>query len=159
MIIPASSVITSLVDFGISFGILLVMMIFYRYLPPIQIFVLPLLVILTLLLSLGTGLYITALNVKYRDFRYIIPFIVQIGVYITPVGYSSTKIAQQFSERVRFWYSLNPAVGIIDGFRWCILGEPLYWPGLILSIVVTSFFIWLGVWYFRKTEKTFADNI
>ncbi|HEV9038511.1 MAG TPA: ABC transporter permease [Puia sp.] len=159
MIVPASSVITSMVDFAISFGILLVMMAFYHYLPPVQIFILPFFVFLTLLLSLGTGLYVTALNVKYRDFRYIIPFIVQIGVYITPVGYSSTKITQQFSENARFWYSLNPAVGIIDGFRWCILGEPLYWPGFFLSIVVTLLFVWLGTWYFRKTEKSFADNI
>jgi lipopolysaccharide transport system permease protein len=159
MIVPASSVITSLVDFGISFGILLVMMIIYRYLPPIQILLLPLLILLTLMLSLGAGLYVTALNVKYRDFRYIVPFIVQIGVYITPVGYSSERIAQRFSERARFWYSLNPAVGIIDGFRWCILGERLYWPGLLLSVLVTSFFVWLGTWYFRRTEKTFADNI
>lgn len=159
MIVPVASIITSLVDFAISFGILLVMMIFYHYVPPVQIFVLPIFVFLTLMLSLGTGLYVTALNVKYRDFRYVIPFIVQIGVYITPVGYSSTRITQQFSPNIRLWYSLNPAVGIIDGFRWCILGEPFYWPGLLLSVLVTTFFCIIGIRYFRKTEKTFADKI
>jgi homopolymeric O-antigen transport system permease protein len=159
MIVPASSIITSMVDFGISFGILVVMMAFYRYVPPIQILVLPFFILITFLIAFGSGLYITALNVKYRDFRYIIPFIVQIGVYITPVGYSSTKIAQQFSQQARFWYSLNPVVGVIDGFRWCILGEPLYLPGLLLSIAMTVFLMFLGIWYFRKTEKSFADNI
>ncbi len=159
MIVPASAVITSLVDFAISFGILLVMMVFLHFAPSSRIFLLPVFILLTLLVSIGTGLFVTALNVKFRDFRYIIPFVMQIGVYITPVGYSSARIAQQFSERARFWYSLNPVVGIIDGFRWCILGEPLYWPAQILSLVMTVFFLCLGVWYFRKTEKGFADNI
>ena len=159
MIVPASSVITSLVDFAISFAILIGMMVFYRYIPPIQILVLPVFIILTLLLSIGTGLYFTALNIKYRDFRYIIPFIIQIGIYITPVGYSSTRISTQFGEKVRFWYSLNPVVGIVDGFRWCILGERFYWPGFLMSIFVTLFFCFIGVRYFRKTEKSFADNI
>jgi lipopolysaccharide transport system permease protein len=159
MIVPASSIITSLVDFAISFGILIVMMCYYHFIPPVQAFLLPVFILLTLFISFGTGLYMTALNVKYRDFRYIIPFIVQIGMYVTPVGYSSGKIAQQFSDNVRFWYSLNPMVGVIDGFRWCILGETMYWPGFILSLVMTLFFMVLGIWYFRKTEKSFADNI
>jgi lipopolysaccharide transport system permease protein len=159
MIVPASSIITSLVDFAISFGILVIMMAFYRYVPPIQIFLLPFFILVTFFIAFGSGLYITALNVKYRDFRYIIPFIVQIGVYITPVGYSSTKIAQQFSQQARFWYSLNPVVGAIDGFRWCILGEPLYLPGQILSVAMTVLLMFLGIWYFRRTEKGFADTI
>lgn len=159
MIVPASSIITSMVDFAISFGILIIMMIFYHFLPPVQILLLPVFVLLTFLISFGTGLYVTALNVRYRDFRYIIPFVVQIGLYITPVGYSSTRISQQFSEKIRFWYSLNPVVGVIDGFRWCILGEPMYWPGFFLSVGMTILFMWLGIWYFRKTEKSFADNI
>ncbi len=159
MIIPASAVITSLVDFAISFGILVVMMLFLHFPPSARIMFLPFFVLLSLLLSVGLGLYLTALNVKYRDFRYIIPFILQIGIYVTPVGYSSNRIATQFSETFRFWYSLNPIVGIIDGFRWSILGEPLYMPGFISSLVMTLGFIWLGIWYFRKTEKGFADKI
>ncbi|WP_276480598.1 ABC transporter permease [Paraflavitalea pollutisoli] len=159
LIIPASAIIVSLVDFAISFGLLLAVMIFYQYLPPIQILMLPVFIVLAFLVAFGAGLYITALNVKYRDFRYIIPFIVQFGLYVTPVGYSSTVIAEKYGEQARFWYSMNPVVGVIDGFRWCITGEPIYVPGLLLSIVVCFIFLWLGIWYFRKTEKSFADNI
>ncbi|MHA4808293.1 ABC transporter permease [Flavitalea flava] len=159
LIIPASSVIVSLVDLGITFVLLLAVMVIFRYIPPVQIVLLPLFVALAFLISFGVGLYITALNVKYRDFRYIIPFIVQLGIYITPVGYSSTIITQKYSEKARFLFSFNPMVGIIDGFRWCITGEPLYWPGFILSLCITFLFLWLGISYFRKTEKSFADNI
>jgi lipopolysaccharide transport system permease protein len=159
MIVPASSVITSLVDLAISFGLLLLMMIFYRFIPPFQVIFLPLFVLLAFLISFGVGLFATALNVKYRDFRYIIPFVIQFGIYVTPVGYSSAIIAQKYSERARFWFSLNPMVGVIDGFRCCIIGEPMYWPGFFLSIGVMLIFLWLGVWYFRKTEKSFADLI
>lgn len=159
LIIPASSIIVSLVDLGISFVLLLLVMVFFKYLPPIQILLLPLFVILAFLISFGTGLYVTALNVKYRDFRYIVPFIVQLGIYVTPVGYSSTIIAQKYSDKARLLYSINPMVGVIDGFRWSIAGEPLYMPGFLLSLGVTLFFLWLGINYFRKTEKSFADNI
>jgi lipopolysaccharide transport system permease protein len=155
LIVPASSVITSMVDFAISFGILLVMLVIYQFLPPIQILLLPLFIILAFLAAFGTGLYITALNVKYRDFRYIIPFIVQFGLYITPVGFASSNIPSKW----RLLYSLNPMVGIIDGFRWCILGDDMYWPGFLVSTAVILFFLWLGIWYFRRTEKSFADNI
>jgi len=159
LIIPAASVITSLVDFAISFGLLLLVMLYYQHLPPLQILMLPLFVIMAFVMAMGVGLYVTALNVKYRDFRYIIPFIVQIGMYITPVGYSSQKVTERFSENIRLWYSLNPVVGVIDGFRWCIVGEPMYWPGFLMSLASCVFFVWLGVWYFRKTEKSFADSI
>ncbi|NOT76642.1 MAG: ABC transporter permease [Cyclobacteriaceae bacterium] len=155
MIIPASSIITSLVDFAVSFGILVVMMIYYQVIPSGNVWMLPFFIVLSLLASLGIGLYITALNVKYRDFRYIIPFVVQIGLYVTPVGFSSSIVP----EKWRIWYSINPMVGVVDGFRWCIIGDPLYIPGFILSISVTAFFLVLGIWYFRKTEKSFADNI
>ena len=155
MIIPASSVITSLVDFAISFIIMIMMMAYYRFLPDVKMFLLPVFVILALLAALGIGLLITALNVKYRDFRYIIPFIVQIGLYITPVGFSSNLIPQQW----RLVYSLNPMVGVVDGFRWSILGEPIYWPGFILSVIVVLLFLLIGIKYFRKTEKTFSDSI
>jgi len=159
LIIPASSIIVSLVDLAISFLLLIAVMVFYRYIPPVEIIALPFFVLLAFLISFGSGLYVTALNVKYRDFRYIIPFIVQLGIYVTPVGYSSSVIAERYSEKIRLLYSINPMVGVIDGFRWCIAGEPLYMPGLLLSLVMTVFFLWLGISYFRKTEKSFADNI
>jgi lipopolysaccharide transport system permease protein len=155
LIIPASSIITSLVDFAVSFGLLLVMMLYYQFIPDIKILLLPVFILLALLAAFGVGLYITALNVKYRDFRYIIPFIIQIGLYITPVGFSSSIVP----EKWRLWYSINPMVGIVDGFRWCILDEHLYLPGFILSTSIIGFFLFLGIWYFRRTEKSFADNI
>jgi len=159
MIVPASSVITSLVDFAISFGLLIGIMAINHFAPPIQILWMPVFIVMAFLLAFGVGLYVTALNVKYRDFRYIIPFIVQLGIYVTPVGYSSSIIAEKYSQEIRFWFSLNPMVGIIDGFRWCITGEAMYWPGFMLSVVMTALFMILGIWYFRKTEKSFADNI
>jgi lipopolysaccharide transport system permease protein len=159
LIIPASAIIVSLVDFAISFGLLLILFLYYQYVPPIQILLIPVFVIMTFLAAFGTGLYLTALNVKYRDFRHVIPFIIQFGLYVTPVGYSSEVITQKYSEKARFWYSLNPIVGIIDGFRWCITGAPFYWPGFLLSLVIILLLLWLGVTYFRKTEKAFADNI
>jgi len=159
VIIPASSIIVNLVDLGISFILLVLIMVGFQYMPPIQIILLPLFVILAFMISFGAGLYITALNVKYRDFRYVIPFIVQLGIYVTPVGYSSSVISERYSETFRILYSLNPMVGIIDGFRWCITGEPLYMPGLFMSLGVTAFFVYIGIRYFRKTEKSFADNI
>ena len=159
MIVPASSVITSLVDLGISFGLLLLMMLYYRFVPPVQMLFLPVFVALAFLISIGVGLFVTALNVKFRDFRYIIPFVVQFGIYVTPVGYSSAVIAQKYSDRARFWFSLNPMVGVIDGFRFCIVREPMYWPGFFLSLGVMLLFLWLGIRYFRKTEKSFADLI
>jgi len=157
LIVPTAAVVTSFVDFLISFIILLGLMIFYRYPPTWNILALPVFIILALLASLGPGLWVTALNVKYRDFRYIIPFIVQFGLYVSPVGFSSDVIPEQW----RLLYSLNPMVGVIDGFRWCILGDesPLYWPGFILSLFVVTFFLWLGISQFRKMERTFADLI
>lgn len=113
------------------------------------------------LAALGPGLFITALNVKYRDFRYVIPFLIQFGLYATPVGFSSTVIREKLGEKLFFLYSLNPMVGVIDGFRWCILGDnsPIYFPGFFLSLLVVGLFLVLGIWYFRKTEKSFADII
>jgi len=156
MIIPASSVIVSLVDFAISFALMLLLFLWYQYVPSWQILLLPLFVILTFFTSFGISLYITALNVKYRDFRYIIPFIVQFGLYVSPVGFSSSIVPVKW----RLLYSLNPMVGVIDGFRWCILNEQkLYLPGFLLSLGVTFFFCFVGIRYFRNTEKSFADNI
>ena len=160
LIVPASAVITSMVDFLISFVILLGLMLWYRFLPGWSFLTLPLWTGWAFLAALGPGLYITALNVKYRDFRYVIPFIVQFGLYVSPVGFSSAVLADRL-HLSRALYSLNPIVGVIDGFRWAVAGrsEPLYWPGLAVSAVMTVFFLWLGVWYFRKMERTFADII
>ena len=157
MIVPAATVVVALVDFLISFSILLVMMVWYQFLPGPQILLLPLFVGFAFIASLGPSLWITSLNVKYRDFRYIIPFIVQFGLYISPVGFSSNVIPDQW----RFVYSLNPVVGIIDGFRWCILGgaSQIYWPGFLASLAVTTFFLWFGIRQFRGMEKRFADLI
>jgi lipopolysaccharide transport system permease protein len=157
LIIPAATLVTAFIDFLISFVILIGMMIYYQFSPGWQMLLLPCFVILALLASLGPGLWITALNVKYRDFRYIIPFVVQFGLYVSPVGFSSKVVPEQW----RLLYSLNPIVGVIDGFRWCILGgnSSLYLPGFLLSLVIIIFFLWLGVSRFRKMEKTFADLI
>ena len=157
MIIPAATVVTACIDFLISFVILIGIMVYYQFAPGWHMLLLPIFTILALLASLGPGLWITALNVKYRDFRYVIPFVVQLGLYVSPVGFSSKVVP----EKWRLIYSLNPMVGVIDGFRWCILGgaSPVYMPGFLLSVVITVFFLWLGVSRFRKTEKSFADLI
>jgi len=157
LIIPAATLVTAFIDFLISFVILIGMMLWYQFLPGWQILYLPCFIVLALLASLGPGLWITALNVKYRDFRYVIPFVVQFGLYVSPVGFSSSIIPEQW----RLLYSLNPMVGVIDGFRWCLLGvnSPLYLPGFLLSLAIIVIFLYLGISRFRKTEKTFADLI
>ena len=157
LIIPASAVIVAMVDFLISFAILIVLMIWYKFMPDWRLITLPLFIIFAFLASFGFGLWITSLNVKYRDFRYIIPFIVQFGLYISPVGFSTSVVP----EKWRLLYSLNPMVGVIDGFRWAILGgeSRLYWPGFLLSLALVILILTSGIWYFRKTEKTFADII
>jgi lipopolysaccharide transport system permease protein len=157
LIIPASAVIVSLIDFLISFAILILIMLWYQFAPDWRMVTLPLFVLMAFGAAFGIGLWITALNVKYRDFRYIVPFIVQFGLYISPVGFSSNIIPDKW----RLLYSINPMVGVIDGFRWAILGGnfSLYWPGFILSLVLVLSILFGGIWYFRKTEKTFADII
>jgi lipopolysaccharide transport system permease protein len=157
LIVPCSAVVVSFVDFLISFVILVGLMLWYLFLPDWQILTLPLFVLMAFLASLGPGLWITSLNVKYRDFRYIIPFIVQIGLYVSPVGFSSSVVAEEW----RLLYSLNPMVGVIDGFRWAILGgeSRIYLPGFLLSWCMIAFFLWLGIGQFRKMEKSFADLI
>jgi len=157
LIIPTSSAIVSFVDFLISFTILVVLMFWYRIAPTWQLLMLPLFTIVVFVAAVGTGLWFAAINVKYRDVRYIVPFIVQLGLYVSPVGFSSSIVP----EKWRFLYSLNPMVGIIDGFRWAILGgeATIYWPGFLLSLgLVIALFI-SGVYYFRRTERTFADFI
>jgi lipopolysaccharide transport system permease protein len=157
MIAPTATIVVALVDFLISFCIMLGLMIWYRFAPGWQITLLPFFILLAFLATLGPSLWLAALNVRFRDFRYVIPFLIQIGLYVSPVGFSSMVIPPQW----RLLYSLNPLVGIIDGFRWCILaGEsPLYVPSVIISIFITLFFLWFGIRQFRKMESTFADLI
>jgi len=157
LIIPASSAVVALVDFAINLAILFGLMLWYGFWPSWHIVLLPAFVALAMLASLGPAFLITALNVKYRDFRYIIPFIVQFGLYISPVGFSTAVVPEGW----RFWYSLNPVVGVIDGFGWCVLGaeSPLDLPGFLLSLAVVVLLLWLGVAYFRRTERSFADLI
>ncbi|MFY8138579.1 MAG: ABC transporter permease [Flavobacteriales bacterium] len=162
MIVPASTIIVCLVDFLISFAILIVLMVVYQYTPSINMLMLPLFLLLALITALGSGLYIAALNVKYRDFRYIVPFIVQFGLYISPIAFSSQDIYQseRIPEIIKWIYSMNPMVAVIDGFRWSILGtNDLYLPGFFISSAISLFLLFFGIYYFRKTEKSFADVI
>lgn len=157
LIIPTSGVIVSFVDFLISGMILLGLMAWYNFVPDWRILTLPFFVLIAFLAAMGVGLWLAALNVEYRDFQYIIPFIVQFGLYISPVGFSSNVVPEQW----RLLYSLNPMVGVIDGFRWAILkgNTSIYLPGFALSLLIVVLFLVSGIWYFRKTEKTFADVI
>jgi lipopolysaccharide transport system permease protein len=157
LIVPTATVVVAFVDFLINFCMLVVLMVWYQFMPDWRILALPAFVLLAFCASVGPALWITALNVKYRDFRYVIPFIVQFGLYVSPVGFSSSVVPEQW----RLLYSLNPMVGVIDGFRWCLLSgqSELYAPGLAASIGVTAFFLWFGIHRFRKLEKSFADLI
>jgi len=157
LIVPASSVIVSFVDFLVSAMILLGLMAWYNFVPTWRILSLPLFIGIAFAASLGVGLWFAALNVEYRDFRYIVPFIVQFGLYVSPVGFSSSLIPEQW----RLLYYLNPMVGVIDGFRWAILGgeSKLYWIGFTLSLGLVALLLVSGIWYFRKMERTFADVI
>jgi lipopolysaccharide transport system permease protein len=157
LIMPAGSVIAGCIDFVISLVILALLMLYYGVLPTAAVFFLPIFFLLAVLVSLGAGLWFSALNVMYRDIKYIIPFIIRLGLYVSPVGFSSSVIP----EKYRLLYSLNPMVGVIDGFRWCLLGgkaEP-YWPGLWMSVLMAILLVATGALYFRKTERTFADVI
>ena len=157
LVVPTSAVIVSFIDFLISGIILVGLMVWYGFAPEWRIFTLPLFIIIAFAAAMGAGLWIAALNVKYRDFRYIIPFVVQFGLYISPVGFSSNIVP----EKWRLLYSINPMVGVIDCFRWAILGgnTQLYWPGFLLSLSLVLVILITGIVYFRKTEKTFADVI
>lgn len=157
LIIPTATIITSLIDFLISFLLLFILYIFYGYMPDWHILLMPLFLILAFITSMGAGLYITALNVKYRDFRYIVPFIVQFGLYISPVGFSSENVP----EKWRYIYYLNPMAGVIDGFRWSLLkgGQSLSINYLIISFLVSFTLLYIGIRRFRRMEKSFADLI
>ena len=157
LIVPVSAIVVSFVDFMISGIILLGLMAYYAYVPSWRILMLPVFIAIAFAASIGAGLLFASLNVKYRDFRFIVPFITQIGLYISPVGFSSSIVPEQY----RLLYSLNPMVGVIDGFRWSILGgeAKLYLPGLALSLGIVLMLLIAGIIYFRKMERTFADVI
>jgi lipopolysaccharide transport system permease protein len=157
LIMPAGSIIAGCIDFAIAFIILVFLMLWYGVVPTAAVIFLPFFFLLAAFVSLGTGLWLSALNVVYRDVKHIIPFIIRFGLYISPVGFSSSVIP----EKYRLLYSLNPMVGVIDGFRWCLLGgkaEP-YWPGFWISVLLTIVLVASGAIYFRRTERTFADVI
>lgn len=157
LVVPTSAVIVSFVDFLISGVILLGLMAWYDAAPSWRILTLPLFVLIAFAAAIGSGLWLAALNVQYRDFRYVVPFLVQFGLYISPVGFSSAIVP----ERWRLLYSLNPMVGVIDGFRWAIIGGDvqLYWPGFLLSLLLVVGLLGTGIVYFRRMERTFADVI
>ena len=157
LIIPCAAVVTSLVDFLITLALLAVLMLWYGVSPGWQLVALPLFVLLAFALSVGLGLFLAALNVEYRDFRYVVPFIVQFGLFISPIAFSTANVP----ERWRALYSLNPLVGIIDGFRWAILGgRTALDPQTVgSSIVITTLCLVLGVVYFRRMERGFSDVI
>jgi lipopolysaccharide transport system permease protein len=169
LVVPASSVITSFVDFAIAGVFMALLMAWYHFAPPLNVLFLPVFVLLTFGVSFGVGLWIAALMVKYRDFRFVVPFIVQFGLYAAPIFAMTAMVPERFPDRwpwlsslnPRLLYSLNPVVGIIDGFRWCLLGghNALYWPGQAASVVGVAFLITSGLWYFRSTERSFADII
>lgn len=157
LVVPTSAVIVSFVDFLISGVILLGLMAWYDAVPSWRIVTLPLFIAIAFAAAMGAGLWLAALNVQYRDFRYVVPFLVQFGLYISPVGFSSSIVPEEW----RLLYSLNPMVGVIDGFRWAIIGGEvqLYWPGFLLSLLLVAILLVTGVLYFRRMERTFADVI
>ncbi|MEM9938497.1 MAG: ABC transporter permease [Pseudomonadota bacterium] len=157
IMIPASTSVVSLVDFSVSLAMMVVLMLIFSYYPNHKVVFLPLFIIWAIMAAMGPALLLAALNVRYRDFRFIVPFIVQFGLYVTPVGFSSSVVPDEY----RLLYSANPVVSVIDGFRWCLLGNDaaLYMPGVYIGLITNVFFLWLGIKVFRNTEKTFADLI
>ncbi|MDT8391075.1 MAG: ABC transporter permease [Lentisphaeria bacterium] len=157
LIVPTTSMIVSLIDFVISLVILAILMGVFRHVPPARVVLLPLFLALGMVTALGAAFWVSALNVKYRDFRYVVPFVVQFGLYISPVGFTSDLVPGNW----RLLYSLNPMVGVIDGFRWCLLGadSAMYWPGVFLSLILSFLLFVSGVAFFRGMERDFADVI
>ena len=157
LILPAATVLVSIVDLLVGLVLVAILMIAYGYSPDLPILTLPLFIVMAFFAALGPGLWLTAVNVRYRDFRYVVPFIVQFGLYVSPVGFSFNNIPEDW----RLIYSLNPMVGIINGFRWAILGSdtPIYPQSIIISVVVIATLLTIGVWQFRRLERSFADTI
>lgn len=163
IIVPASTLIVSLIDFCFALVIVIILLFCYGYVPSVNLVFFPLFLLLALFTAAGAGFLISALNVRYRDFRYVVPFIVQLGVFVSPVAFDSAALYDNpnYPEWIKFVYSMNPMVGVIDGFRWCMLGGDLqiHWAPFITSIGVSTFIFILGIWYFRRVESTFADIV
>ncbi len=156
LIVPASTVVVSFVDFLISLALLAVLLIWYQFLPSPRVFLLPAFLLLAILVSMGLTLLLAALNVRYRDFRYVVPFLIQFGLFISPVGFSMSVIPEQW----RWLYSLNPMVGVIEGFRWSLLPDYALDPrALLFSVIISTIVLVVGVMYFRRTERSFSDII
>jgi len=157
LIVPASAMVAALLDFAISLVVLVALMLWYRHYPGIAVLALPLFLLLVVTVAFGVGIWIASLSVKYRDFQFVAPFVLQAGLYLSPVGFSSAIVPADW----RLLYSLNPLVGVIDGFRWALLGgtHQVYLPGLVASILTTSLILVSGIWYFRRTERFFADVV
>ncbi len=157
LIVPLSTIVTGLADLLISCALLIPLMIYYRFAPSWHVIFLPAFILLASGAAIGGGLWLCALMVKYRDFRVVVPYVVQFGFFLSPVGYSVNRVP----EKWRFLYSLNPMVGVIDGFRWSLLGgdSQIYLPGLAISVLLVAGLVAGGIWYFRKTERLFADII
>ena len=156
LIVPLSTIAVALIDFLLVLALFVGMSAAYRIVPDWRILVLPFYIAACLAASLGAGLWLTALTVRYRDFRFLLPFIIQVGVFLSPVGFSSTNLPNW-----RFFYSFNPLVGIIDGFRWCLLKSdtPIYWPSQYIGLCIIVVLLWSSIWFFRRTERGFADII
>lgn len=152
--LPISSVVTAFIDFAISFIVFIVIMIIYRFVPPIRILLLPCFIFLAFIIALGFGLFFSAMNVKYRDIKYIVPMVIQFGMYLSPVAYTSSVIP----DGLKLLYSINPLVGVIEGVRWCIIpSAEIYLPALVMSILISFIGLILGIRFFTKFEDTFAD--
>lgn len=160
LIVPASPVLVSLIDFAVSAVVLVGLMAWFQFWPPWRVVVLPVFLVLAVIAAFGPALLISALMVRYRDFRFVIPFLMQFGLYVSPVAYSSTVVRSRLGEPLFLAYSLNPMVGVIDGFRWAIVGQgQIYWPGFLTSSVCAVVLFVVGLRYFRATERTFADVV
>lgn len=157
LIVPGSAVVVPVVDFAVALVVMAGLMAWYQYAPDARILLLPVFLLMAMLVAIGPGLWIASLNVRYRDFRQVLPFFIQFGMYLSPVAYASAVVPEQW----KLLYHLNPAVAVIDGFRWCLLqgAVPIYWPGFVLSWAVIGVMLFIGVRQFRKTERTFADMI
>jgi lipopolysaccharide transport system permease protein len=157
IIIPLAATVTSFVDFLITLGLLAALMLWYDVIPGWQIVTMPLFMLLAFGLALGLGLFLATLNVEYRDFRFIVPFIIQLGFFVTPIAFATSDVP----ERWRLLFVLNPMAGVIDGIRWSLFGGKvsLDWQLVVASVVMCGGLVYLGVWYFRRMERGFADVI
>jgi lipopolysaccharide transport system permease protein len=155
LIMPISGILSPLVDFAVSISILILMMAYYGFVPTINVIFLPLFILLALATSLGVGLWLSALNVKYRDFQYTVPFIIQLWMYASPVVYPASMIP----ESIRPLYGLNPMAGVIEGFRWALLGTEIPGPMILVSVGVVVVLLVSGMFYFRRMEQYYADIV